>query len=95
MKLFVKILNVNEYRLAWRDDKSKEEGWYELEREPDPLLEYLEYDSKRDVIFIKTRPLEPCVETPLEKLEKHVAALEQKVEQLEQRLADMEARKTL
>ena len=77
MNLFAQLLNLNEYRLSWSESKSQEEGWYKLEREPDSLLEYLEYDSKQDILVIKTRPTEPYVETPLEKLEKRVIQLEQ------------------
>ena len=33
----------------------KEDGWYELEREPNLLVEYLEYDEQNDCILIKKR----------------------------------------
>ena len=54
MKLYAKIVNSNEYRCAWNDDKSQEEGWYELERELEEG-EYPEYDEQNDWIVIKKR----------------------------------------
>lgn len=54
MKLYAQIRNPNEYRLSW--DNSKEDGWYEIEREPNVEAgEYLEYDAGNDCVVIKKR----------------------------------------
>ena len=79
MKFYAKIISPNETHSGWLSSPPKESGWYELEREPDPSLEYLEYDSKQDAIVIKIRSLELHIETPLEKLEKRVTLLEQAI----------------
>ncbi len=55
MKLYAKIISEHEIIYQWAP--KKEEGWYEIPREPDLAnREYLEYDGVKNIIEIKQRP---------------------------------------
>ena len=56
-KLYVKILSPNCQERQWSSrELFREDGWYELEREPEiEVGEYLEYDPENDCIIIKKR----------------------------------------
>ena len=59
-ELYGKIVNKRVSRLGWsKTEPKKEDGWYALEREPDFLTEYLEYDKTGDRIVIKKRKKSP------------------------------------
>lgn len=54
-KLYAKIVSDHEVNKMWtRQPPAREDGWYEIEREPGEN-EYLEYDEKDDCIVIKKR----------------------------------------
>ena len=76
--LYGKIVSETGFKMRWSSTELlKEDGWYEIDREPDLLIEYPEYDPKQDTIVFIARPPSAPVETALEKLEKRVVLLEQ------------------
>lgn len=55
LKLYAQIRSPHETRKQWTTaERLKEDGWYELEREPG-IDEYLEYDEQNDCIVIRKR----------------------------------------
>lgn len=97
MKLYAKKISEHEYHLA-REQTFLDEGWYEIEREPDPSTETLRYDLETDSVLIEKRTITPEQIAAQEKAAEDAAlfkpdtirALQGKIAELESRLAKVE-----
>lgn len=97
MKLFAKIVSGTEVHFA-RESTLNGEGWYEIEREPDPSTETLRYDLETDSVLIEKRTVtseqiaakEKAAEDATLMKADTIRGLQAKIAELESRLAKVE-----
>lgn len=94
MKLFAKIISANEIQIVL-EGTQEGEGWYEIEREPDPRTEQLQYDPEKDCVNIVPIPVDKVAEQKatedaelmkpdtIRNLEGRIAELEKRIMTLE------------
>lgn len=97
MKLFAKIVSGTEVHFA-RESTLNGEGWYEIEREPDPSTETLRYDLETDSVLIEKRTVtseqiaakEKAAEDATLMKADTIRGLQAKIVELENRLTKVE-----
>ena len=97
MKLYAKLITENETQKTWSsvpDYYKKEDGWYEIERESEEN-EYLEYNSKLDIIEIKQRiktPEQLAVEQEAKDKADYITAMPDLVKSLEAEIISLKGK---